>query len=112
MGRLEMKVIGALKKIMGSSSSCSRGSSSAHFTEPEESPVHEEDETTPTEEAQAEPMEVEDDAPHLDLEGDWELQAYALVKDREFIHTPAYDPDLLEKIGMDVEFLTVWKAVG
>ena len=25
---------------------------------------------------------------------------------------PAYDPDLLQKIGMDIEFSTIWKAVG
>ena len=54
----------------------------------------------------------EDDAPHLDLEGAQELQVYALIKDCDFIHTPAYGLDLLEKIGMDAEFLTVWKAIG
>ena len=81
-----------------------------YSTEHEESPVHEE-EATPTE-SQAEPKKVEDDAPYLDLEGNQELQAYALIKDREFIHTPVYDPDLLEKIGMDAKFLTIWKAIG
>jgi len=40
------------------------------------------------------------------------MQAYNLIKDHEFIHTPAYDPDLLQKIGMDIEFATIWKAVG
>lgn len=48
-----------LKKA--TSSRCTRGSSST------ESPMHEE--ATPTE-SQTEPMEVEDDAPYLDLEGD------------------------------------------
>ena len=24
----------------------------------------------------------------------------------------AYDPDLLQKIGMDTEFATIWKAIG
>ena len=37
----------------------------------------------------------EDDAPHLDLEGDQETQAYNLIKNHEFIHTSAYDPNLL-----------------
>ena len=40
------------------------------------------------------------------------MQAYNLIKNREFIHTPAYDPDLLQKIGMDTEFTTISKAVG
>jgi hypothetical protein len=35
-------------------------------------------------------MEVENDASYLNLEG-----AYILIKNREFIHTLAYDPDLL-----------------
>ena len=108
MNKLGSKLSGVLKKIKGLSSSCSRGSSSAHFsTEPKESPMHEEEEAMPTEETQAEPMELEDDAPYLDLEGDRETQAYALIKDHEFIHTLAYDPDLLEKIGMDVKFSTI-----
>jgi hypothetical protein len=76
-----------------------------YSTKCKESPMQEE-EATPTE-SQAEPMEAEDGAPYLNLEGDWELQAYALIKDHEFIHTRVYDPDLLEKIGMDAEFLTI-----
>ena len=40
------------------------------------------------------------------------MQAYNLIKNREFVHTPAYDPDLLQNIGMDIEFATIWKAVG
>jgi hypothetical protein len=66
--------------------------------------MHEEEETEPTEEG--------DDDPHLDLEGDREMQAYNHVKDCEFVHTPAYDPDLLEKIGMNTEFTTIWKTIG
>jgi hypothetical protein len=73
--------------------------------------MHEEEEAMPME-SQAEPMEVEDDSPYLDLEGDRELQSYALIKDRVFSHTLAYDPDLLEKIAMDADFLNVWKAIG
>ena len=77
--------------------------------------MHEEEETEPTEEQEEEqeqPMEKGDDAPHLDLEGDQETQSYNLIKDREFVHMLAYDPILLEKIGMDIEFATIWKAVG
>ncbi len=40
----------------------------------------------------------------LDLVDDRELQAYYMSKDREFSHTRAYDPELLKKIGMDVDF--------
>ena len=54
----------------------------------------------------------EDDDPHLNLEGDQETQAYNLVKNREFILMPFYDPAILQAIGMDVEFTSVWKAIG
>ena len=107
MGKFSRKLSSALKKAMGASSSRSRGSSSAHYSaEHSESPRHEDEETTPTK-AQGEPMEVEDDAPYLDLEGPLEPQAYTLIKDQEFVHTPVYDPHLLEKIGMDAKFLIV-----
>ena len=36
-----------------------------------------------------------DDDPHLDLEGAQEMQAYNLIKNHEFIYTPAYDLDIL-----------------
>jgi len=52
-------------------------------------------------------MEEGDDDHHLDLEGDQEMQAYNLIKNPEFIHMPAYDPDLLQKIGMDIGFATI-----
>ena len=43
-------------------------------------------------------MEIdEDDAPYLDLQDDRERQAYAMIKNRSFGHTRAFDPDLLEK---------------
>ena len=77
--------------------------------------MHEDEETVPTEEEEQEqeqPMEEGDDDPHLDLEGTQETQVYNLIKNHEFVHTPAYDPDLLQKIGMDTEFTTIWKAVG
>ena len=73
--------------------------------------MHEDEETTPMEE-QEQPMEEGDDDPHLDLEGEWEMQAYNLIKNHEFIHTQAYNPNLLKKIGMDTEFSTIWKAIG
>jgi len=91
---------------VGASSSRSCGSSSAPYTEPKESLMHEEEETKPTEE-QEQPMEEGDDDPHLDFEGDRETQAYNLIKNREFIHMSAYDPDLLQKIGIDTEFATI-----
>ena len=64
-------------------------------------------------EPQAEDMEIDDeDAPYLDLRSDRECQAYAMIKRRSFGHTRAFDPDLLEKTGMDVDFACVWYAVG
>ena len=65
------------------------------------------------EEPQAEDMEIdEDDAPYLDLRNDCERQAYAMIKHRSFGHTRAFDPELLEKTSMDVDFARVWHAVG
>ena len=64
-------------------------------------------------EPQAEDMEIdEDDAPYLNLQDDRKRQAYAMIKNRSFGHTRAFDPDLLKKIGMDVDFARVWHAVG
>ena len=58
-------------------------------------------------------MEIdEDDAPYLDLRDDHECQAYAMIKCRSFAHARAFDPDLLKKTGMDVDFARVWHAVG
>ena len=111
MGKFRRELAGAFKKAVGASSSHSRGSSSMRYTEPEESLMHEEEETEPTKE-QEQPMEEGNDDPYLDLEGDQEMQSYNLIKNREFIHTPAYDPDLLQKIGMDTEFTTIWKVIG
>ena len=60
---------------------------------------------------QAEDMDIdEDDAPYLDLQDDRE--AYAMIENRSFGHTRAFDPDLLERIGMDIDFAHVWHAVG
>ena len=108
MGKFGRKLVGAFNKAVGASSSHSRGSSSACYTEPKESPMHEDEETVPTEEEEQEqPMGQSDDVPHLDLEGDRETQAYNLIKNCEFIHMPTYDPDLLQKIAMDIEFATI-----
>ena len=72
------------------------------------------EETVPTEEQeqeQGQPME-EDDEPHLDLERGRDMEAYHLIKDNELEPTPLYDPMPLKAIGMDVEFASIWKAVG
>jgi hypothetical protein len=65
-------------------------------------------------EPQAEDMEIDDDddAPYLDLRDNCEIQAYAILKHRDFGHTKVFDPDLLKKIGMDVDFARVWHAIG
>ena len=49
----------------------------------------------------------EADTPFLDMEGDWEVQAYNLLKHRIFLHTLAFDLNLLHKIGMDAEFTKI-----
>ena len=64
-------------------------------------------------EPQAEDMEIdEDDASYLDLHDDRERHAYTMIKYRSFGHTRAFDPDLLGKTDMDVDFACVWHAVG
>jgi hypothetical protein len=64
-------------------------------------------------EPQAEDMELDDDdAPYLELRDDHERQAYALLKCWDFGDTKALDLDLLEKIGMDVDFPQVWHTIG
>ena len=62
---------------------------------------------------QVEDMEIDDeDALYLDLRSDRERQAYAMIKRQSFGHTRAFDPDLLEKTGMNIDFANVWHAVG
>jgi hypothetical protein len=66
-------------------------------------------------EEQAEPQateEVVEDTPYLSLRGAREEQAYALRKDRVFIHTWDFDPALMEKTGMNLEFASIWLALG
>ena len=64
-------------------------------------------------EPQAEDMEIDDeDAPYLDLCDGSKHQAYAMLKRQSFGHTKAFDPDLLEKTGMYIDFANVWHVVG
>lgn len=62
------------------------------------------------EEADALPRLLSDS--DLNLRGEREMQAYHMLKDRLFAHTRAYDPELLQKIGIDVDFCIVWNALG
>ena len=58
-------------------------------------------------------MEIdEDDAPYLDFCDARERQAYAIIKDRSFVHTRAFDPELLLKTGMYEDFTNVWHTIG
>jgi len=54
----------------------------------------------------------EADAPFIDLESDREKQAYELLKERVFLHSPTLDHVFLKQIGMDVEFNTIFGQVG
>jgi hypothetical protein len=48
----------------------------------------------------------------LKLQDDREKEIYKKLKDRDFILTPAFDPALLQAIGMDSEFDLVFKNIG
>ena len=75
----------------------------------EEEEEHEEVQAEP----QAEAMEIdEDDAPYLNLRNTRERQAYAIIKDRSFVHTRAFDLKLLIKTGMYEDFANVWHTIG
>lgn len=64
-------------------------------------------------ELQVEAMVVDNnDAPHIDLEGEREKKVYALIKNRVFEHTKAFDPDFLEKLDMNIDFTNVLHAIG
>ena len=64
-------------------------------------------------EPQAEDIEIDaEDAPYLNLRDDRERQGYAILKNRSFVHTRAFDPDLLIKIGMYEDNSNVWHAIG
>ena len=93
MGRFGKAIIGTIKKIVGSSSKHSCASSSSCYTEHEESLMHEDEETVLTEEQEEEQgrsME-EDDKHYLDLDRGREMEAYHLIKDRDFEPPPLYD---------------------
>ena len=69
------------------------------------------------EEMQAEPqagvIEIDaEDEPYLDLRDDRERQGYVILKNRSFVHTRAFDPDLLIKTGMYEDFSNVWHEIG
>ena len=103
--------MGALKKATGSSSS--RASSHRSST-PTPSITHH-DEQAESQASEEQPTQQEEEAPddsHLDIRGERELQAYNILKARTFVHTWEFEEDLLEKIGMNAEFASVWKAVG
>jgi hypothetical protein len=48
----------------------------------------------------------------IKLQDDREKKIYRELKDREFTHTPAFNPTLLQTIGMDSEFELVFNNVG
>jgi hypothetical protein len=48
----------------------------------------------------------------IKLQDDHEKKIYRELKDREFTHTPAFNPALLRTIGMDSKFEFVFKNVG
>ena len=64
-------------------------------------------------EPQAEMIEIDaEDAPYLDLRDDHERQGYAILKNRSFVHTRAFDPDPLIKTSMYEDFPNVWHEIG
>ena len=101
----------ALKKVTGSSSSRSSSHRSSTPT-PSYSHQDEQAESQVPEGllAQQEEEQVPNDS-NLDIRGEQELQVYNILKDRTFGHTWEFDEDLLEKTGMNAEFMSVWKAV-
>jgi hypothetical protein len=56
--------------------------------------------------------EEEDDPADYDYEGEYETQAYNMLKGHGFEHTPLYDPPSFRELGMDTELNTVFTAVG
>ena len=49
---------------------------------------------------------------HLKLWNKQEKDAFKSLKTRRFMHTSAYDPTLLQVIGMDVEFDFIFRTVS
>ena len=118
MKGLGRKVSGAFKKMTGGSSSRSWGGSSSYTLEPTPTPnTMDYEEEEQYEEMQAEPqaeaIEIDtEDAPYLDLRDDRERQGYAILKDRSFVHTRAFNPDLITKTGMHEDFSNIWHGIG
>jgi hypothetical protein len=48
----------------------------------------------------------------IKFEDDREKEIYKKLKDRKFTHTPAFDLDLLQSIGMDSELDIIFRNVG
>jgi hypothetical protein len=48
----------------------------------------------------------------IKFEDDREKEIYKKLKDRKFTHTPAFDLDLLQSIGMDSELDLIFRNVG
>lgn len=48
----------------------------------------------------------------LDIQGEDEQALFNLIKNRTFIHTKAYNADLLIKTGMHIDFENVENVVG
>ena len=100
------------------SSSHARGGSSLHTPEPTPTPStmdYEEEEHYEEMQAepQAEPIKIDEGyAPYLDLRDDRERQGYSILKNRSFVHTRAFDPELLIKIGMYEDFSNIWHVIG
>ena len=64
-------------------------------------------------EPQAEAIEIDaEDAPYINLQDDRERQGYAILKNRSFVHTRAFDPELLINTGMYEDFSNVWHEIG
>jgi len=106
------QALGGLRRSSRQSSQRTSSSSALNFDDFEGSPMQEDAAPVGVQQAQASPTIDAADAPHLDIRGDREMQAYLLLKDRAFLHTPAIDPDLLEMTGMDVELPILFRAVG
>lgn len=106
----------ALQRVVSGSSSHSPGSSGSHHsadTPPTPTPTDLEEEYKEQPPPQAEDMDIdEEDALYRDFRDDWEIQAYAMLKNCEFQHTWHFDPDLLEKICVNFEFNIIWKTIG
>ena len=63
-------------------------------------------------EPQAEVIEIDaEDAPYLDLWDDHERQGYAILKNWSFVHTRAFNPDLVIKTCMYEGFSNVWHEI-